>query len=172
MSHCPTHVFSPLDNQPTGLVQCSMFNVQIEHLSRRLMTLNHPLPQVVPTALSDPQRKNSPRSTRRARTISRVSCLSWVKNKKNHGRHGTCVGSPQMHEPLLTCGLLTQSTIYSVFKEHREYTDPRIEHKHIDKRQEAALSRYGRVGVIVSIVSILPVCRDMVGLAGVLSRLI
>ena len=55
------------------------------------------------------------------------------------------------------------TTINSIFKEHRGYTDPRTEHKHIDKRQEAALSRYGRLG---GIVSILPICLDMAGLAG------
>ena len=63
-------------------------------------------------------------------------------------------------------------TIYSIFKEHREYKDSRTEHKHIDKRQEAALSRYGRVGGIVLIVSILPICLDMAGLAGVVLTVI
>ena len=43
---------------------------------------------------------------------------------------------------------------------------PRIEHKHINERQEAALSRYGRLGGIVLNVSILPICLDMAGLAG------
>ena len=55
-------------------------------------------------------------------------------------------------------------TIYSIFKEHREYKDSRIEHIGIHITKEAALSRYGRLG---GIVSILPICLDMAGLAGV-----
>ena len=94
-------------------------------------------------------------------------CIRWFRSF-DHGRHGrtrNLRGVSPMHEPLLTCGPLTR-TIYSIFKEHREYTDSRIEHKHISNRQEAALSRYGRVGGIVSIVSILPICLDLAGLAG------
>ena len=71
-----------------------------------------------------------------------------------------------MNEPLLTCGLLTQSTIYSIFKEQTGTTiSPATSINALLKRKVVALSRYGRFGGFVSIVSILPICLDMAGLS-------
>ena len=140
MSHCPTHVFFTsvtTSRQKSGRVwsvQCSMFNVRIEHQTRRLMTLNHPLShhpglkatppraggeRVVPTGPAHPQRQNPPPSTRKDTNyfVLFVFFVGEEDKPRNPGKDAEPASSLSMDEPLLTCGLLTKSTIYSIFKE-------------------------------------------------------
>ena len=161
MSHCPTHI-----NSGGWSVLSSMFNVQSVQCSNR--TPVSPLDDLKPPATAGGTDWTGQSPTEEFNTKSRkrhepFSCFpGGRKDKPQKARKDMEPASILLTD----VRALTRIRSFQFSKNIGTTISPAASINAFLKRKLAALSRYGRLGGIVSIVSILPICLDMAGLAG------